>query len=78
MEAHLAESIQDSLNQFLYPNAVFLAERLVASFPNEARARAASVCCVDLTAYQGNRLLLATCYMRVNQAYRAFATLKGA
>ena len=38
MEAHLAECVQDALANFLHRNATFLAERLLASFPNEARS----------------------------------------
>ena len=37
MEAHLAECIHDALHTFTYKNAVFLAERLCASFPTEVR-----------------------------------------
>ena len=37
MEAHLAECVHDALTSFMHRNAAFLAERLLASFPNEVR-----------------------------------------
>jgi hypothetical protein len=40
MEAHLTECVHEALNAFMYRNAVFLAERLHASFPSEVRSLA--------------------------------------
>jgi len=37
MEAFLQSEVHDSLHAFMYKNAVFLAERLNASHPSEAR-----------------------------------------
>ena len=61
MEAFLYDSATEALASFQTRNAVFLAERLTASFPTEE-----------------NWLLLATCYLRSKQTYRAYAVMKGA
>eukprot|EP00887_Chlorella_sp_A99_P004840 scaffold4.g4840.t1 len=59
-EAHLVACVQESLALYLYDNAIFLCERLVADFPTEA-----------------NVFLLATCYHRAGQGYRAYRLLRG-
>lgn len=38
MEGILVESVQNSLRQFIYPNAIFICERLCAEFPSEVCA----------------------------------------
>ncbi|CAO2826956.1 unnamed protein product [Amaranthus hypochondriacus] len=60
MEGILVESVQNSLRQFIYPNAIFICERLCAEFPSEEHFQ-----------------LLASCYLRNNQAYAAYHILKG-
>lgn len=60
MEAQLVACVHESLALYLYENARFMAERLVAEFPRE-----------------GNQLLLASCYFRSDQAYRAYHLLLG-
>ncbi|KAL5572582.1 hypothetical protein UlMin_022179 [Ulmus minor] len=60
MEAILVDSVQHSLRDFMYRNAIFICERLCAEFPSEA-----------------NLQLLASCYLRNNQAYSAYHILKG-
>lgn len=37
MEAQLVASVQQSLGLYLYDNASFMCERLVAEFPGEVR-----------------------------------------
>ena len=41
LEAFLAECVQDSLNNYMIPNAVFLCERLYAAAPTEVRPTSA-------------------------------------
>jgi hypothetical protein len=60
MENHLVACIQEYLQLNLTKNSVFLAERLVAQFPNE-----------------NNLHLLATCYHRSGQTFRAYHLLRG-
>ncbi|KMT03248.1 hypothetical protein BVRB_8g197920 isoform A [Beta vulgaris subsp. vulgaris] len=60
MEAILVNSVQNSLQNFMYSNAIFICERLCAESPSEV-----------------NLQLLATCYLRNNQAYVAYHILKG-
>ncbi|EFN54950.1 hypothetical protein CHLNCDRAFT_24117 [Chlorella variabilis] len=60
LEEHLVACVQHSLGLYLFDNACFLCERLVAQFPSEA-----------------NLFLLATCYHRSNQSFRAYHLLKG-
>ena len=60
LEGQLVASIQENLALYLYDNAIFLAERLLAEFPSEQ-----------------NVYLLATCYHRAEQSYRAYHLLKG-
>jgi hypothetical protein len=84
MDAHLTECVHEALAACLHRNAVFLAERLHASFPSEARVRAAARSvrsCALLTRrsrLQINSHLLASCYLRSKQPQRAYAVLKGA
>lgn len=49
MEAQIANLVQESLSLYLYDNACFLAERLVAEYPNEVR-------CVRLHAIENHRI----------------------
>lgn len=51
LEEHLVATVQHSLGLYLFDNACFLAERLVAQFPSEARAG----CCRQLTRAAGCR-----------------------
>lgn len=37
LESHLVACVQESLALYMHDNAIFLAERLVAGFPSEAR-----------------------------------------
>lgn len=37
MEAILVDSVQNSLRHFMYPNAIFICERLCAEFPSEVK-----------------------------------------
>ena len=60
LESHLVACVQEHLALFLFDNAIFLCERLVAEFPSEA-----------------NVYLLAACYQRAQQTYRAYHLLKG-
>jgi hypothetical protein len=60
LESHLVACVQENLALYMYENAIFLGERLLAEFPSEA-----------------NVYLLATCYHRAQQTYRAFHLLKG-
>lgn len=88
-EAYLVATVQDNLAVYLYDNARFLAERLVASFRTEVRPAAVSELAVRavpplnpvhagvVVPLQANVLLLATCYFHCNQAYRAYHLLTG-
>jgi anaphase-promoting complex subunit 3 len=59
MEQNLLEALSFSLNNYLYSNAVFLAERLHA-----------------LKGDEHNLNVLADCYLRSGQVYKAYAVLK--
>lgn len=106
MEEHLVACVQQSLGLYLFDNASFLAERLVAQFPSEVGPAAGSCChhpplpacrchpppCAARAVFsaaqsrwarppslaaQANFFLLATCYHRANQSYRAYHLLRG-
>lgn len=55
LEEHLVACAQQSLGLYLHDNACFLAERLVAQFPSEVRAAAAS--CLGLNRRRRQRLM---------------------
>lgn len=92
LESHLIACVQESLSLYLYDNAKFLCERLVAVSATEVRKGPAdqqhdsewtvAVCCtmlptcVQLCDLQTNIYLLAVCYYQANQAYRAYHLLK--
>ncbi len=89
MEAQIANLVQESLSLYLYDNACFLAERLVAEYPNEVRFVTFLVV-IDVVYLsdhhhhttlswlpQGNKYLLATCYFHNQQINRAYYTLQG-
>ncbi len=40
LEAHLVACVQHSLGLYLFDNACFMCERLVAQFPSEVRRKA--------------------------------------
>lgn len=44
MEAILTESVQNSLRQFMYRNAIFMSERLCAEFPSETNSQLLACC----------------------------------
>ncbi|KAK9825199.1 hypothetical protein WJX81_006564 [Elliptochloris bilobata] len=59
IEAQMIACVNDSLRLYLYDNARFMCERLVAEFPSSANVH-----------------LLATCYFRSDQAFRAYHLLQ--
>ncbi len=90
-KSHMVACVQESLALYLYDNAIFLCERLVAEFPLEVRVclsvsqrkrstRQHRLCSTSRAARcsQETVYLLATCYHRANHTYRAYHLLKGA
>jgi hypothetical protein len=85
LQAQLIACIQESLAFYLVDNAIFLCERLVAQFPSEVGAQrpacSAPACGTPEPqaplGQQDHVFLLATCYHRANQSYRAYHLLKG-
>ena len=85
-ETHLQQCVRDSLSVFLYDNAKWLGERLVALSASEVRSTSTDpdfyhgASCPALTGasfhLQSNVYLLAQCYFQANQAYRAYHLLK--
>ncbi|KAL3375433.1 hypothetical protein AABB24_006751 [Solanum stoloniferum] len=61
METLLAESVQNSLGQFMYHNAIFMCERLCAEFPTETNMQLLVGCYLhNQQAYAAYHLLKGT------------------
>ncbi|KAH0704688.1 hypothetical protein KY290_020032 [Solanum tuberosum] len=61
METLLAESVQNSLGQFMYHNAIFMCERLCAEFPTETNMQLLAGCYLhNQQAYAAYHLLKGT------------------
>ena len=80
----LHKCVRESLDNNLLRNAVFLAERLYASHPSEARALAHAQNSVlaprpqqRYVAAQTNALLLGQCYVRDGAPHRVVEVLQG-
>jgi hypothetical protein len=89
LEAHLTATIQESLSLFLFDNAKWLGERLVAHSASEVEGcrnaavfgihpRQVTILTTSDAALQANITLLAGCYFQSNQAYRAYHLLRSA
>lgn len=86
MESQLVACVHESLSLYLFENAQFLCERLVAILPTQVT----QFSCIEYNAccqwkwtnsthahLQENINLLATCYFRSDQIHRAYNLLLG-